>query len=166
MKYYVDLPYPEVRVEKPNLDYAMLLSGMYAGKVSEETIINLYIYEHIALLKENKDYSEVLKKIAIVEMHHLETLGQLINLLGLKPIIMCYDSNEKGLTPWKSNYLNYSTDFNDIIDLDIKAEENAIKEYNHILSIVKDKYVIEIIERIIMDEELHLKIFKDLKNKL
>ena len=165
MKYYVDAPYPKIRVEEPNIEYARMLSNVYAGESSEESCILLYIYEHISLLKQYEEYSEVLKKIAIVEMHHLEMLGELINLLGMKPVYMSYDNMKKGLVPWNAGYLNYLTDISDVIDLDIKSEENAIRSYRYINTIIKDKYVNEVIERIIMDEELHLKIFKEFKEK-
>lgn len=166
MKYYVDLPYPEIQVEKPNIEYAKILSSIYAGQISEESCINLYIYEHIAIFNTYKEYSEILRKIAIVEMHHLQMLGETIKLLGTKPILMSFNKEKKGYIPWKSNYINYNSNINTIIDLDIKAEENAIKCYKYILNLIKDKYIIKLINRIILDEELHLKIFKDFKNNM
>lgn len=166
MKYYVDIPYPEIRVEKPNIEYAKVLSNIYAGEISEESCINLYIFEHIALFNTYEEYSEILKRIAIVEMHHLQMLGETIKLLGMKPILMNYNSEKKGFIPWKSNYIDYNTNIEDVIDLDIKSEKKAIEVYKNIFEIVKDKYVRNLITRIIMDEELHLKIFNDFKNKI
>ena len=166
MKYYVDIPYPKIQIERPNIEYAKLLSNVYAGEISEESCISLYIFEHISLSNIYQEYAEVLKKIAIVEMHHLEMLGELINLLGMEPVFMSYDKLQKTLIPWNACYINYDTNIKDIIDLDIQAEENAIACYQYILTIVKDKYIIQILERIIMDEELHLSIFRSFKEKM
>lgn len=165
MKYYVDIPYPKIRVERPNVEYAILLSDAYAGRTSEESAIGLYIFEHISLSDTHKEYADILKQIAIVEMHHLDMLGKLIDLLGMKPTFMKYDKR-KGLIPWNSSYIDYNIDINNIVDIDIKSEENAIEIYRHILSIIKDKYIVEIIERIIKDEELHLDIFKEFKKRI
>ena len=166
MKYYVDIPYPKIQVERPNIEYAKVLSNIYAGEISEESCISLYIFEHISLFDTYQEYAEVLKKIAIVEMHHLEMLGELIDLLGMKPVFMSYDKLKKELIPWNACYINYDTNIKDIIDLDIQAEENAIACYRHILTIIKDKYITQIIKRIIMDEELHLSIFKSFKESV
>lgn len=160
------MPYPEVKVEEPNLEYAKILSNIYAGEISEETSINLYIFEHMALPDEYKEYANILRSIAIVEMHHLATLGELIKQLGMKPVYMSYNESKNNYIPWNALYINYSVDIKEIIDLDIEAETNAIKYYKYILTIIKDKYITEIIKRIIMDEELHLKIFKEYKEKL
>ena len=164
MKYYVDLPYPKIQVERPNIKYAKILSDVYAGEISEDTCIHLYIFEHIVLKDTYSEYSKILKEIAIVEMHHLDMLGRLIRLLGLEPLFVSYKIDK--IIPWNSNYIKYNTNIKDMIDIDIKSEENAIKCYQNIISIINDKYVIEIIKRIILDEELHIKIFKDIKSKL
>ena len=166
MKCYVDLPYPEIRVEKPNIEYAKILSNAYAGKISEQTAILLYIFEHMTLNGEFKEYSETLKKIAIVEMHHLEMLGETIRLLGMEPVFMSYDKNKNGLVPWKATYVNYNVNVKDIVNIDINEEERTIEYYNYVLEVVKDKYIRKLIERIIKDEELHLKIFKEFKKSL
>ena len=166
MKCYVDLPYPEIKVEKPNIEYAKILSNAYAGKISEQTAILLYIFENMALKDKFKEYSEILKKIAIVEMRHLEMLGETIRLLGMEPVFMSYDKNKSGLIPWKSTYVNYNVDIRDIVNIDINEEEKTIEYYNYVLKVVKDKYIRKLIERIILDEELHLKIFREFKKSL
>lgn len=166
VKCYVDLPYPEIKVEKPNIEYAKILLNSYAGKISEDSAAHLYIFQHIILEDKYKKYSSILKKIGIVEMHHLEMLGETIRKLGIEPVFMSYDKNKSGLVPWRSNYINYSVNIRDIINIDIDAEEKAIEYYKYTIEIIKDKYVRKLIERIIMDEELHLKIFKEIKKSI
>ena len=165
IKYYVDLPYPKIRVERPNLDYAKLLSNIYAGEISEESSIHLYIYQHISLKNSYPEYSEVLKRIAIVEMHHLDMLGELISLLGMKPIFMSFNDIKNTFIPWNSSYINYYINIHEIIDEDIRVETNAIKCYKYLSTVIKDQYIRDLLERIILDEELHLKIFNEYKRK-
>lgn len=166
MKCYVDLPYPEIRVEKENIEYAKILLNSYAGKISEDSAAHLYIFQHIVLEDKYKQYSDILKGIGIVEMHHLELLGETIRKLGIEPVFMSYDKNKCALVPWRSNYINYNTNFKNIINIDIDAEEKAIEYYKYSIKIIKDKYIRKLIERIIMDEELHLKIFKEIKKNI
>ncbi|SEF52153.1 bacterioferritin [Caloramator fervidus] len=155
--------YPEPKIEKKNFYYANLLLEDYSGIVSELSAVMLYVYQHILSEDEFKDYAEVLSGIAIIEMKHLELLGETIKLLGLKPI---YAVPYMGLYyPWNSKFVNYETDISKMIDIDIESEQQAINQYENHRMLIKDKYIKELLSRIIEDEKLHLKIFKDLKKK-
>ena len=92
MEVKCNLPYPEIRVEGKNIEYAKLLMEIYAGKISEDTAIHLYIFEHLSLEKKYEYYAKILVQIAIVEMKHLNILGELIKLLGIEPEFMSYDN--------------------------------------------------------------------------
>ena len=156
MYYKSNLPYPDIKVEKENIEYAKLLSYPYAGLVSEDTATHLYMYQSFIL---NDEVSNILEKIAIVEMKHLELLAKTINLLGLKPE---YKVND---IPWTTSYVDYNNNLKDILKINIEAETLAIKNYNNLIKVIDDKYIKELLKRIIIDEEIHLKIFKDLYNK-
>ncbi len=80
-----ETPYPEIKVERENSYYATLLLDDYAGDISECTAIFLYIFQNIYNNKMNSDYAKILRNIAIVEMMHLELLGETITLLGTTP---------------------------------------------------------------------------------
>ena len=75
--YKSNLPYPDIKVEKENIEYAELLSYPYVGLVSEDTATHLYMYQSFIL---DGEISNILEKIAIVEMHHLELLAKTIKL--------------------------------------------------------------------------------------
>lgn len=151
-----NLPYPDIKVEKENIEYAKLLMYPYASMVSEDTATHLYMYQSFIL---DDNIGKILENIAIVEMHHLEMLAKTINLLGLKPE---YKSND---IPWTSNYVNYNTNLKDILKINIEAETLAIKNYQNLIKVINDKYIKKMLERIIVDEEIHLKIFNDLYNE-
>lgn len=170
MKVELDLPYPEIRVEEKNEYYADLLSQNYAGEISETTATFLYTYQHFNTFKDNKEFSNVIEKISIVEMKHLEMLGKLIKLLGKNPVYETCESSRGNCVMWNANNVNYTTDLKQMILIDIKAEKAAIRNYVNHRDIIEDKYIKEILSRIILDEERHLEIFEllynDLKNKL
>lgn len=154
--YKSNLPYPDIKVEKENIEYAKLLMYPYASMISEDTATHLYMYQSFIL---DDNIGKILENIAIVEMHHLEMLAKTINLLGLKPE---YKSND---IPWTSNYVNYNTNLKDILKINIEAETLAIKNYQNLIKVINDKYIKKMLERIIVDEEIHLKIFNDLYNE-
>ena len=160
----IDKSYPKVEVEMPNIEYAKILLEDYAGIVSEETAINQYIYQHFDKFDTNQLFSETLSKIAMVEMHHLELLGETIKLLGLNPIFKVVESNNY-LTYWSSSYVYYNTNIIEMLKNDIKIEEEAIRNYRYHISIIDDKFIKKLLYRIIEDEEQHIKCFNMLLNE-
>ncbi len=159
-----NLPYPKVQVEKKNPYYAKLLLEDYASEISEDTAIHLYVYESLVLEEKYEEYKRILMSIAKVEMHHLQLLGETIKELGLKPVYGTI--NNGNVCYWNASNVNYSINIKEIIMLDIKREESAIKNYKLHRSIINDKYIYALLTRIISDEEIHLKIFKDYLNFL
>ena len=53
--------YMKPRVEKENLMYAQILLQDFAGKNSEMTAINLYVYQHLNLFQNYTTVSKDLK---------------------------------------------------------------------------------------------------------
>lgn len=162
-KFKVDLSYPEPKVEQKNTYYANILLEDYAGAVSEFTAISLYTYQHFVSDDRYKNYAKVIGEISIVEMKHLELIGETIKLLGVKPVFV--NSVYPCGRMWTSEYVNYDASIKGMILEDIKAETKAIKNYERDLSLINDNYIKKLIERIILDEKLHLKIFQELYKK-
>ena len=67
---------------------------------------------------------------------------------------------------WNSNFVNYSTNLKDMLKIDISSEEAAIKTYTLHKKLIDDKYIKEMLDRIIMDEKRHLEIFNYLYDGL
>lgn len=156
-KYYVDEPYPEIRVMGKNQAYASLLLEDYAGRVSETTAIMQYVFHHMHMgnIPGWEEVAEMEEKISIVEMRHLEILGELILLLGGNP--RYWDSQQQF---WNASFVNYQ-DFDPCAQLraDIQGEQTAIMNYSTRIQQIQDPYIQAILERIIKDEEHHLKLF-------
>lgn len=156
-KYMVDLPYPEPMIEVQNIQYANILFKDYAGAVSEFTAVNLYSYQHFVSEGQYMDYAELIGGIARVEMKHLELLGETIKLEGIKPM---YINNGCPLgKPWNPMYVNYITYIREMLMEDIQSEQKAIENYRNHITLIHDKYIRKLLERIIIDEELHIKLF-------
>lgn len=154
-----DAPYPEIRVERKNAHYARLLSLAYAGQDSELTAILLYSYGHqVSRGKSPEMLSGVLSHIAMAEMHHLEMLGELIFLLGGDPRF-CGPNPRVGIN---TAMLGYASEPAQILRNAIAGEEAAIRLYNDLIKNINDSCVRAVLKRIIMDEEQHLKVFKEM----
>jgi len=151
-------PYPEVRVVGRNPHYAKLLMEDYAGKVSELSAINQYIYHHLVLEPEYKEVADLLSCVAIVEMHHLEILGETILLLGERPRYKTTDRNERERY-WDASFVFYGTALCDMLAADIAAEWAAVANYRRHQQMINDPFVKQILERIILDELHHIRLF-------
>lgn len=161
----VDLPYPKITNIKKDLQLAYNLKKAYAGNISELTCISKYIYQHIELSDDFKEIKEAMRTIAIVEMRHLNILGNLIKKLGLDPTFTSYNSIDNEVY-WESSYVNYDNNLNNIMLDNIKGEEAAIGEYKNIIKQTNDQDLQNILERIIIDEEQHIKIFQSILKNL
>ena len=149
------VPYPEIKVEKKNLELANYIYDDYSGKVSELTAITKYVYQHITF--EDKELSDVLGKIAVVEMRHLDILGNIICELGRLPYYVYSDS----FMPWTANNVYYEIkDIKAALKNDLLQEQEAIDGYKMLLQITNDANIQENVKRIIMDEEVHKRIFE------
>lgn len=159
----VDLPYPEPMVEAKNPYYGQILMDDFSGYVSEFTEISLYSYQHFSAEESNfKSYAEIIKCISIVEMYHLELLAETIFKLGLVPKYR--GSYSTWNQPWNGCFVDYSKDIIDMLNIDIKSEIDAINNYKYHISLINDKYICKLLNRIILDEQKHIEIFnKELK---
>lgn len=161
LNYQSNRPYPNPQVEKENIEYAKLLLEDYAGTISEDTAIHLYIYQSLIIESKSPYLANILHRIAIVEMKHLKLLGETIHLLGLRPKYVTYsEDNIKQF--WNSSSVNYTTSILNILKQNIKAETTAIDNYKNHLNQIQDKYIQNLLNRIIEDEQIHLSIFKQL----
>lgn len=158
MEYRVNIPYPEVSVEKKDIEIAKDLLNSYAGRVSEDSAIHDYVFQ--MMMQDNEEIKKILRGVAIVEMEHLDILGRLIYALGLIPLFASVVDNK---TKWFSGeYVNYEKNWEQTLLDNIFQEEVAIKNYEKIIAKTKDKNVKYILKRIILDERIHIEIFTKL----
>ena len=77
--------YPPLKVERPNPEYAAQMLANAASCNSEMTAISMYLYDSVVLSENAAEISNALKKMAVVEMHHLDIFLHLAFLLGAAP---------------------------------------------------------------------------------
>lgn len=155
----LNIPYPKIMVNKKDQFLAYKILESYAGEISEFTATSLYSFQSFYLNKYN-DLSKIIESIAEVEMNHLKILALLIEKLGLIPYYVTYKDGVA--VPWNSDYVDFTTDYRNMLLTNIDSEIRAIKNYNIIINSTNDENIIKIIKRIIMDEERHIEIFTEL----
>ena len=151
------LPYPKIEISEKNSNYANLIKKSYAGTVSELTAATQYIYQNLIA---KSLIGNILGEIAKVEMHHLEILGELIVALGENPDFSI--SKKENKLHWNSKFICTCDSIKEMLLEDIKNEKEAICQYRELTNLIDDENIIILLNRIILDEELHIKILTNL----
>lgn len=146
--------------DKHNKEYARLLLDDYASRGSELTAITQYVYASILATK-NSTVADTFLGIGIVEMSHLDMLGDTILALGVKPKYI----NKRGAY-WNSSVVPYGDSTKNRIKLAIEGEKAAIKQYKKHKKEIKNESIQTLLSQIIADEELHITLFKQLLNEI
>lgn len=155
------IPYPQVYYVYPNTYFANQLYDSYAGQYGELTATTQYIYQHINI-SENSTLSDILKHIAIMEMKHLDMIGDLIRKLGSAPHYMNSDNQY-----WCSFNVNYDMkNLTKTMENNIKAEKTAIAEYSRLSLYTRNPSILRLLQRIILDEKTHIKAFEAIIKEL
>ena len=160
MEYHVTLPYPKIKVESKNIAYANLILLNFAGYTSELSAVTQYVYHQISFADLYPQVSKIIRGISEVEMHHMEILGELIVKLGSEP--RYWINNKKKNSYWSPTFLNYNTSLKQAIAVNIKDEKDAILQYKNTIKQIDDKNIIDIINRIILDEEYHIQLLTNI----
>ena len=145
-------PYPEVQGGRDPRTVA-LLKDDYAGPKGELTAITQYVFQNGR--SENDAFANSVLQIAIVEMMHLDMLGDAIVALGGNP------SFDDGQTYWCACNVNYASDLEEMLKANIAAERNAIASYEKHAALTCNESVKALLERIAKDEKLHLRFYTE-----
>lgn len=159
----LDIPFPDISCLTRDIRSGNIISFAYASLHSELTAILQYSYHALYWENIDEEYAETMEAISIAEMIHLHKLGEAMIKLGVDPIYIQSPA-------YPDLYFNTScvaqskTPQKMLMD-DIQGEMQAITEYNKMLSILTNEKVAALIQRIVLDEELHLKTLTKLLNK-
>jgi bacterioferritin len=161
--YHLPDPYPVPVNLSPNTTEAALLSVAYAGENSEMTALSQYVVHHETCAGTNPDISRDILQIGIIEMFHLDMLGSCIKQLGGSvDLISRYGKPQF----WTSKNVKYGNDLISRLKIDIQSENDCIDSYRRIISHLKNQALIDLLARIIADEELHITHFNKMIDKL
>lgn len=170
----------EVKVEKPNPQYAVLMQEQLGGGNGELKAAMQYLSQSFRI--KDPEIKDLFLDIAAEELSHMEMVGQTINLLnghdvdncqvnageiqthvqcGLSPVLI----NSSG-APWTSDYVTVTGDL--VADLlsNIASEQRAKVVYEYLYRQIEDKYVRETIDFLLNREEAHNALFRDALNKV
>lgn len=157
-------PYPSIEVGEKNKCYAKLLLEDYAGSGSEMTAIATYVFNHIVSDSKSNLIATAFKKVSMVEMMHLELLGEVILQLGMLPKFLAFEPYKP--TYWTGENVYASCQLKTMLSEAINAEVAAIKQYRQHIKQIDDYGIQVLLERIILDEQLHIQLFKKLLDLL
>lgn len=170
----------EVKVEKPNPQYATLMQEQLGGGNGELKAALQYMSQSFRI--KDPEIKDLFMDIAAEELSHMEMVAQTINLLnghdlnyedvkggeiethvlaGLSPVLM----NSSGES-WDAKYVTVTGDL--VADLlsNIASEQRAKVVYEYLYRQIDDKYVRETIDFLLNREEAHNALFRDALNKV
>ena len=157
----VDLPYPKLDHLEPDLRAAEIIAASYASAGSELGAVLQYLYHHFQYGERGmQKYADTMENISIAEMTHFDLLGTALIRLGVDPV---YTSRP----PRRYDYFNTSRlaysryPLKMLLD-DIQSEEAAIAQYEDMISCLRNEEIAALIQRIVMDERLHVMVLKAL----
>lgn len=146
----LQLPYPTVTGKISEREAAGIYD-LYAGRFSELEAITSYMYQAIIMHDDDK-IGNILRQIGIVEMRHLDLLGEALCTFDHDPV---FTGKYNYFT---TGYTSYINDTRQILLYDIEDEKRAAESYRNLADITDNLSLCELLVRIAMDEELHERI--------
>ena len=147
-------PFPPIEVERPYLPYARMLTQNMASAQSEMTTIYQYLYQHWMAESVQPEFAAVLRKIAQVEMRHLDILGRLIVLLGGDP--RCQTAVGSRRSAWNGNMVNHTHQLVSMARSDLIGEQHARNTYLAQANMVRDEKLAAVLRKLAADEDVHV----------
>lgn len=170
----------EVKVEKPNPQYAILMQEQLGGGNGELKAALQYISQSFRI--KDPSIHDLFLDIGSEELGHMEMVAQTINLLnghevdynktvageiethtltGLAPSLI----NSSG-HPFTGDYVNVTGDIAADLLSNIASEQRAKVVYEYLHRQINDKYVRETIDFLLNREEAHNALFREALNKV
>lgn len=170
----------DVKVEKPNPQYAALLQEQLGGANGELKAAMQYISQSFRI--RDMSIKDLFMDIGTEELSHMEMVATTINLLnghevdykkqengviedqvlsGLAPMLV----NASG-EPWTANYVNVTGDIAADLLSDIAAEQRAKVVYEYLYRQIEDKEVRRTMDFLLNREEAHNALFREALNKM
>ena len=156
--------YPDVTLTHLPQKILIMLKKIYAGTKGELTAINQYGYEHYIIWSNPKlnKLSETMQKISIQEMRHYELLAKILVRCGIDPKSCVYiDGNPNLCDYWKASNVSYAKTLTKMFENNILLEKRTIEDYNEVINVTDNENLKQILLRIVEEEEIHLRYFKD-----
>ena len=156
-------PYPPVKVTRENVRFAAQLSSAFGGSGGEFGTAE-YVFQSVIFRSTYPEYADIFGRIAMVEMRHLNMIGELMKLLGLPPV---YGEYENGVPSyWNGTFPDYTDDLASAILHDLDGEQKAYSAYVSLSRRSGDRCVFAVLSRIALDEMIHVNLLRGMLAKL
>lgn len=156
----INIPYPKIQVKNKNEKFAQILSLDFCSSISEFSAVAQYVNHQIRFTDKYCKAAEIILSISKTEMMHMEMIGKLIILLGGSLNYGYYDNGS--YSNWTPNFIDYGTNYVNMILLDINDEYKAIKQYEEHIKAIDDECIGAVLKRIIKDEKHHIELLTGL----
>lgn len=153
-------PYPPLCIERPNPAYAAEMLSNLGACCSEMSTVSLYIYNSTILTDRNPEYAQIFHKLGMVEMHHLNIFSHLAHMLGADPRL--WTCSGKRPCYWSPACNRYPMQPEPLIRNSLQGEQDTILKYRRQAAQICDAHVVDLLNRIILDEQLHVQIFREM----
>lgn len=153
-------PYPVVKVKSTNRFYAREMLSNIGACNSEMSAVSLYFYNSLVTSNLYEEVAACFHQVMLVEMHHLEIFGKLAQMLGADPRL--WRCGRGNMMYWTPGCNQYPRRLNDLLRNAIVGEQEAIAKYSRQAECIRDPYIVENLNRIILDEQHHIAIFQGL----
>jgi bacterioferritin len=160
----VNLPYPNAQAESQNPEYAREMLSNMGSRVSEMSAVSLYFYNRIILEPEYEEFSKCFEQISIVEMHHLKIFGELALQLGSDPRLWSISRRKRAY--WTPANNSYPREIREVISNSLESEKDAIHKYSDQADRIRDRNIVQVLNRIILDEQRHVEIFNEMLERV
>ena len=151
----VSLPYPRIGAGKPDRRCAGMVMVPYIGQGGELASVMQYHYSYLICRRRRLNVmADVFACIAETELTHMNLLGDLIFALDGVPDFRFADA--------RGRFAMLGDSPERLLAAAISGEERSIRGYRRLIETAENPAVTEMAERIILDEERHLAIFRKL----
>lgn len=152
-----DIPYPKKETLPRDVRSGWILSFAYATAKGELSAMLQYRYHALRMRRHDNKKADVLSAIAEAESLHLKIVGEAMEQLGVDTVYTVYPNTARW---FDTGCVSRATTPEKIIMDDIRTEMESIAEYKKMLFVLKNEQVEALVERLILDEELHLEALK------
>ena len=156
--------WPPLKIQNRNPQYANEMLSNIGACSSEMSAVSLYLYNNIILTDSNREFAEIFHKISIVEMHHLQVFARLAHMLGADPRLWTVVNNRPCY--WSPACNHYPTQIRQLLGNSLQGEEDAILKYRRQTCLIQDTYIAALLNRIILDEQMHVEIFRKMLQEI
>ena len=148
--------FPTLTDVYPSIKTVNILKNLSYDTFSEMTALTTYLHQDWMWYPSRPEFADIMEKIAIVEMTHLDALSNAIVSFGGNPD---YSLNGRF---WSARATDLNVSLPSALKENIRSEEGAIRAYRKAIENVDNESLKLLFEKIIADEETHIAIFNEM----